>query len=118
MRLTLAVLCLLLSVPVLATDFTCEGEHDQKPVSATYESHVLTFQSGGTARNVGLISETKNENSLRVYGYTKGIVFAGGGSQTVDLELNLLDLTAMMTIRTRTFYLKSETTYSLNCTVR
>lgn len=99
-----------------STDFNCQGGSATRPVEVSFIKGELSYNDG-RAINVSVNNETVVGKTLTVSGVSRGLVFAGGGTQTVNVAVNLKTKKALLTIKTKTFYRQSETTYKLKCTL-
>lgn len=97
-------------------DFYCESLPKAERLEVRFVDGILSYDNGRVVE-VAVASKTNNGNILKVSGLSKGLVFAGGGRQSVSVTVNLKTKKGSVTIHTKTFYRTGEMTQDLTCTL-
>lgn len=96
------------------TDFYCESLPKAERLEVRFVDGILSYDNGRIIE-VAVASKTNNGKIIKVSGLSKGLVFAGGGRQSVSVTVNVKKKTGSVTIHTKTFYRSSEVTQDLTC---
>lgn len=97
-------------------DFYCESVKPLKKMDVRFEDGVLSYDNGRSIE-VAVASTTNDGKILKVSGLSKGLVFAGGGRQSVSMKLDLKAKKASISIYTKTFYRNEDESHDLTCTL-
>jgi hypothetical protein len=97
-------------------DFFCESLPNTDKIEVRFVDGILSYDNGRIIE-VAVASKSTNGNIMKVSGLSKGLVFAGGGRQSVSVSVDMKTKKGSVTIHTKTFYRTSEVTQELICTL-
>ena len=118
MKSFLAMTMFVLSSAVFATvpDFYCEAVKENEHMEVRFEKGRLKFDDGRST-TVAVANKKNTNNMLKVSGLATGLVFPGGGRQSVMVEVDTESKKGMIRIYTKTFYRQSDRKENLTCTI-
>lgn len=119
MKSFLAVTIFVISLSSLAAvpDFFCEAVKENEHIEVRFEKGGLTFNDGRSTM-VAVANKKNLGHMLKVSGLATGMVFPGGGRQSVTVEVDKESKKGMIRIYTKTFYRQSDRTENLTCTIQ
>lgn len=97
-------------------DFHCESVKDNDRLEVRFENGTFTYENGKTIE-VAVANKKNNGKKIMVSGLSKGLAFAGGGRQSVTVEIDVETKKGTIRIFTKTFYRQNDKLEELTCTL-